>query len=130
MRIYLQIISKKLHRTNKNVSQIVQRVLTLHNNSLYLYTLNLFLVGCITLFFSFSDSHADWDAERDLYIKARYELIHNKINQFSAHKSELTDYPLFPYLVYVELTARMSSLSNKDVDMSVSYTHLTLPTKA
>ena len=97
----------------------MQRLLTLHNKSLYLYTLNLFIVGCISFCFSFSCAHAEWDVERELYIKARYALIHNKINQFSAHKSELKDYPLFPYLVYAELIARMSSINNEDVDMFI-----------
>ena len=69
---------------------------------------------------SASQSHADvnaiWDTERALYKKARQALHKHQINQFGAYQAKLTHYPLYPYLVYDELIARLAKISDEEVD--------------
>ncbi len=120
MRIYLLRISKKLHRTNKNALKIAQRELTLRDHSSYVKIFYSILVGCFSFYLGIGNVHAEWEEERELYIKARYELIHHKINQYSAHKSELTEYPLYLYLVYAELASSLSRLNDEKVDAFLS----------
>ncbi len=73
----------------------------------------------IFLFFvslNFAYASSDWQHERDLYKKARTAFSKNQINQYQKHLAQLTEYPLYPYLLYKELTTRISRLSNEEVD--------------
>ena len=65
----------------------------------------------------YANLDAVWDEERDLYIKARNAIKKHKINEFAAFKDQLSDYPLYPYLVYEGLLARISKLSDEEVDV-------------
>ncbi len=62
------------------------------------------------------NANPNWQHERDVYQKARQALSKNKINQYNQHANSLTEYPLYQYLKYEELKARLSSLSNQDID--------------
>ncbi len=69
-----------------------------------------------TLSFGIVQANSDWQHERDLYEKARTALGKKQINQYQQYLSQLTDYPLYPYLVYSELRSRISRLSDTEVD--------------
>ena len=44
----------------------------------------------------------------------------HKINQFNAYKAKLTHYPLYPYLVYNELVARLPHVTEEEVDAFIA----------
>jgi len=122
-KISIRIISKKLLRSKYFPKQSAQCLLPLRRifkvNSHYnLQSVNALL--SILLFCIFTGSvHAktEWQHERELYKKARVALNKNQINQYHQYLSQLADYPLYSYLVYSELRKRISSLSDKDVDL-------------
>lgn len=58
----------------------------------------------------------EWQTERELYKKAHVALSKNKINEYHNYYSQLNGYPLQPYLEYSELRARISKLSDDEVD--------------
>lgn len=57
---------------------------------------------------------SDLDAQRDLYKQAKSALQAGRSTEFQQLKNKLTDYPLYPYLLYNEALKRMSSLSPDD----------------
>jgi len=76
------------------------------------------LRGVLFFCLSFSIAHANtqWQYERDLYKKARTALSKKQINQYNKYLVQLTEYPLYSYLVYQELRARISRLSDEEVN--------------
>lgn len=78
------------------------------------------IFGLILILLGIESAFAEWEDARELYIKARYQLIHNKINQYSETKAKLTDYPLYSYLIYSELTSNLSHLSDDKVNAFLS----------
>ena len=78
------------------------------------------LVSVIVFFLSFSitqvHANTDWQYERDLYKKALTALNKKQINQFQQYLPQLTEYPLYSYLVYNELRSRISTLRDEEVD--------------
>lgn len=78
----------------------------------------MLLGGLIVSSFTFSSVYAnsEFQYERDIYKKARIALAKKQINQFSQYASQLTEYPLHPYLVYEEIRTRISRLSDSEVD--------------
>ena len=78
-------------------------------------------VGSIIILFSSLSilqlqANPDWQHERDLYEKARTALNKKQINQYQQFLPQLTEYPLYPYLIYNELRSRISSLHDEDID--------------
>jgi len=59
---------------------------------------------------------AQWQHEREIYKKARIALSKKNINLFNGYLSQLRDYPLYPYLQYEEMRARISNLHDAEVD--------------
>lgn len=53
----------------------------------------------------------DIDHKRDLYQQAKDALKNGRTAEFQQLKNALTDYPLYPYLLYNEALTKMSSLS-------------------
>ncbi len=76
------------------------------------------LSGIFLLFLSVSivQANTDWEQERELYKKARTALNNKQINQYHKYLTQLTEYPLYSYLVYSELSSRISRSSNEEVD--------------
>lgn len=62
-------------------------------------------------------ANAEWQHERDLYKKARTALSKKQINQYNKYLAQLSEYPLYPYLIYNEHRARISRLSDAEVDV-------------
>ena len=59
---------------------------------------------------------AEWQQERDLYKKARTALSKKQINQYNKYLAQLSEYPLYSYLIYNELRTRISRLNDAEVD--------------
>lgn len=53
----------------------------------------------------------DLETQRDLYRQAKDALKDGRASEFQQLKSALTDYPLYPYLLYNEALKRLSSLT-------------------
>ncbi len=70
----------------------------------------------IVLALTVSYANASWEEERELYKKARNALFKKQINQFHEYSSQLSEYPLYPYLRYEELKLRFSSVTNQEID--------------
>lgn len=69
------------------------------------------LLTWILLFSSLSVHGADRDTERQLYKQAKNALSDGRMDDFQQLKNALTDYPLYPYLLYNEALKRLSTLS-------------------
>ncbi len=63
-----------------------------------------------------ANASSERNEQRDLYKKARTALNKNQINQYHKYLTQLTEYPLYQYLLYSELRKRISRLSNEEVD--------------
>ncbi|MFK7815817.1 MAG: hypothetical protein AB8B92_05730, partial [Gammaproteobacteria bacterium] len=77
------------------------------------------LICGIVIFFlsvSIGQANPDWQHERDLYEKARVALSKKQVNQYQKYLAQLTEYPLYSYLIYHELRSRISRLSDDEVD--------------
>ena len=76
------------------------------------------LRGVLLFCFSITTVHAgsEWQHERDVYKKARTALNKKQINQYHKYLAQLTEYPLYQYLVYNEMRMRISKLSDDEVD--------------
>jgi len=61
-------------------------------------------------------ANAELQHERELYKKARTAFSKKQINQYHKYLVHLAEYPLYQYLVYNELRARISKLTNEEVD--------------
>ncbi|MXZ56216.1 MAG: transglycosylase SLT domain-containing protein [Gammaproteobacteria bacterium] len=59
---------------------------------------------------------SDLDAQRELYQQAKSAFKAGRNSEFQQLKNKLTDYPLYPYLLYNEALKRMSSLSPDDAN--------------
>ena len=53
--------------------------------------------------------------QREQYLQARHALAVGDTKQFDYLATQLTDYPLYPYLQYEELRRRISSAPEKDI---------------
>ncbi len=51
--------------------------------------------------------------ERNLYVQAKQAYKNNNIDRYQSLKARLTNYPLYPYLEYPELSRELSTLSAK-----------------
>ncbi len=117
-RVLLLKTSKRYQQSENSLMKATQRFHTLCSSYFKARYLGCILLGCLIA--SASQSHADvdtvWDTERALYKKARQALNKNQINQFGAYQAKLTHYPLYPYLVFDELIARLAKISDEEVD--------------
>ncbi|MCY3542003.1 MAG: transglycosylase SLT domain-containing protein [Gammaproteobacteria bacterium] len=76
---------------------------------------SFFFVGmCLCLFLLSSVYASDLDTQREQYKQAKNALKAGRASEFQQLKKELTDYPLYPYLLYNEALKRISSLSPED----------------
>ena len=64
-------------------------------------------------------ANSNWQHERSVYKQALQALNKKNISQFQQYANQLTDYPLYPYLVYEELRSRISSVSAQEVDQFI-----------
>ena len=92
---------------------IISKLILSLNLSSVSYSLSI-LLCC--LLFGDAQANLGWQNERELYKKARTSLSKHQINQFNQYLIQLTEYPLYPYLVYEELRKRISGLTNEEVD--------------
>jgi len=121
---YSTASSKKPLRFNYNFEKSARCILSLRSiflkfsTNLNYFTLTHLLGGVLFFCFSCNIAHANtkWQHERDLYIKARTALSKKQINQYNKYLVQITEYPLYSYLVYQELRARISRLSDEEVD--------------
>lgn len=76
------------------------------------------LVSCLLLSISFVDAvhAASLTEQRRLYDQAKAALAKGNSAPYMASRSALRDYPLEPYLAYDELTHRLKSASNEEVE--------------
>lgn len=75
----------------------------------------LVIAGMYLCLIQFSSVFAsDLDTQRELYQQAKRALKEGSNNEFQQLKNKLTDYPLYPYLLYNEALKSMSSLSPDD----------------
>ena len=75
----------------------------------------LVFAGTYVCLIQFSSVYAsDLDTQREQYQQAKSALKAGRNNEFQQLKNKLTDYPLYPYLLYNEALKRMSSLSPDD----------------
>ena len=76
---------------------------------------NLLVLGIwVCLIQCSSVAATDLDAQRDLYKQAKSALKAGRDGTFLQLKNKLTDYPLYPYLLYNEALKQLSSLSPDD----------------
>lgn len=81
--------------------------------SRYLLPLILFSTLCFSLTTAYAASLTE---QRKLYEQAKQALSKNNPSVFLNNRTALRDYPLFPYLAYDELTQRLASASNDEVE--------------
>ena len=76
------------------------------------------LVSCLLLSISSVDAAhaASLTEQRRLYDQAKAALAKGNSAPYMASRSALRDYPLEPYLAYDELTHRLKSASNEEVE--------------
>lgn len=68
--------------------------------------------GIVCWLFLFATASAtDIDTQRDVYQQAKDALKSGRTAEFQQLKNSLTDYPLYPYLLYNEALKKMSSLN-------------------
>lgn len=96
--------------------KIAQCVHALCSKPIQIRSFGWILLGWFAIGVSYAGVDTNWDTERALYKKARHALSKHQINQFSAHQAKLTHYPLYPYLVYDELTARLAKVNDEEID--------------
>lgn len=53
--------------------------------------------------------------QRALYNKAKQHIVAGRHKQFKQAQRQLRDYPLYPYLYYIELSTRLSGADNKEI---------------
>jgi len=124
VRISLLNSLKRLRRSN-DILQVMQSIYGLRDTAV---TSSIYIVCIFIAYFLVLSSQVfaqenlsgswvnKWENERDLYQQALRALNKRKSNEFAALKSKLTDYPLYPYLVYSDLVSRQSRITNSDVD--------------
>ena len=121
---YLAKPSRKPPRFNYNFEKSARYILSLRrvflkssrnqNHFTLTHLLSCILYFC--LFFSIANANTEWQHERDIYKKARTALSKNQINQYNKYLVQITEYPLYSYLVYQEMRARISRLSDEEVN--------------
>jgi soluble lytic murein transglycosylase len=76
------------------------------------------LVSCLLLSATAAQTvyAADINQQRQYYDVAKRALSKGDTGPYRAYASELADYPLEPYLAYDELTARLKSASNPEIE--------------
>ncbi len=118
MRVLLLKNTTRLPLSNNLFLKAAQRSCTLCSNHFQIFYLNWIFIAWFIVYSnqSYADTHDIWEKERVDYLQARLALSKHKINQFSAYKAELTNYPLYPYLVYDDLIARLSRVSDAEVN--------------
>ncbi len=123
MRIFLQNNLKRRRRSN-NILQFLRpfcglRNFTLINSYIICIVFAYFLIFSSSVFAQENLSKnwaSSWENEREYYLQALRALRKRKSNEYEVLKALLTDYPLYPYIVYNELVSRQSRISNRDVD--------------
>ena len=82
------------------------------------FSLTHLLSSVLLLCLSVATVHAssEWQHERDVYKQARTALTKKQINQYHKYLAQLTEYPLYQYLIYNEMRMRISKLSDDEVD--------------
>ena len=78
------------------------------------YTSLLLAILALALIVTKADA-ASLTQQRQMYVDARHALASGNSQQFNFLASQLTDYPLYPYLQYEELRRRMKTATEKDV---------------
>ena len=78
----------------------------------------LFLMSCFCLYAATlaSAQAASLDQQRQYYDEAKRALAKGNSEPYRRYASALRDYPLEPYLAYDELTARLKSASNGEIE--------------
>lgn len=75
------------------------------------------LFSCLILSLSASTAHAaSLPQQRQMYDEAQKALARNDSGPYFSYQSALADYPLQPYLAYDELTNRLKSASNAEIE--------------
>lgn len=120
MQILQARTSKNYLHTNFCTKDTAQGISALCSKFLeiFLIAFTLFCVGFINVVHA--NFNPEWEAERNTYKKARRALQNHQINQFVNFKDQLTEYPLYQYLVYEELLARISKISDEEIDAFLS----------
>ncbi len=77
----------------------------------------------------FSSAHAtetdSYSVKRNIYKLARYAFAANQLSAYQDFKSQLRDYPLYPYLLYSELRKRLAMASDDEIeDFLTAYSDL------
>lgn len=82
------------------------------------FSLTHLLSSVLLLCLSVATVHAgsEWQLERDVYKQARTALNKKQINQYHKYLAQLTEYPLYQYLIYNEMRMRISKLNDGEVD--------------
>lgn len=75
------------------------------------------LFSCLILSLSASTANAaSLPQQRQMYDEAQKALARNDSGPYFSYQSALADYPLLPYLAYDELTNRLKSASNAEIE--------------
>src|SRR5690606_10074370 len=76
------------------------------------------LFSCLILSATVAQSTyaADLAQQRQYYDEAKRALAKGDTGPYRMYAAELADYPLEPYLAYDELTARLKSASNPEIE--------------
>ena len=81
----------------------------------FFYFRKLVIAGVYLCLFQFNSVYAsELDTQRELYQQAKSVLKAGRSSEFQQLKNKLTDYPLYPYLLYNEALTRLSSVSPDD----------------
>ncbi|WP_263081301.1 transglycosylase SLT domain-containing protein [Endozoicomonas sp. Mp262] len=79
---------------------------------------------CPSIFAATAESTTSLDSQRSLFTAIEKQLKKKKTRLFFDNLEQLKDYPLLPYLEWMELNNRLSALSQQDIDHYVStYSH-------
>lgn len=76
----------------------------------------LTLASCLLLTAAASAQAADLTLQRQYYDEAKRALAKGDKGPYLRNAQALSDYPLTPYLAYDELTARLKSASNEEIE--------------
>ncbi|MGB1109796.1 MAG: transglycosylase SLT domain-containing protein, partial [Gammaproteobacteria bacterium] len=59
---------------------------------------------------------SQWAKERELFVQAERAFRRKQLGKYRSLKSQLKDYPLYPYLGYAELRGRLKQAKTSEVD--------------
>ncbi|MDY7219042.1 transglycosylase SLT domain-containing protein [Denitrificimonas sp. JX-1] len=80
------------------------------------YLLPLFLLITALSSISLTVHAANIAQQRSLYLQAKQALSNKDPSVYFTHRATLRDYPLTPYLAYEELTQRLATANNEEIE--------------